>query len=90
MQCNVDAARLMDAGIFAHIFNDFIIIVRLERNSNALRARDQLRQTFTGFYLTVEQKKNSSSDIAEVCQANRFNFNLPKKKKKEKILIYLN
>lgn len=74
---------------FSH-FND--LLVRLERNSNVLKGRDQARQTFTGFYLTVEQKRNSSGDIAEVCQLN-WNFQIyifySKNKTKNTIKIFL-
>lgn len=48
------------------IFIALHFIVRIERNSNMLKGRDQVRQTFTGFYLAVERKRNSSSDVAEV------------------------
>lgn len=45
--------------------NSNLIAVWLERNSNSLRNRDRPRQTFTGFFLAVEQKKNSTSEFSE-------------------------
>lgn len=56
------------ADSFDHHFLTRLVafVVFLERNSNSMRSRDRPRQTFTGFYIAVEQKKNVTSEFPEV------------------------